>query len=308
MADTAYEDGLTPEEEEELRKLDGANPVPPADEQPGAPADQPADPAAAPKPAEAAPAPTDDEEFQAWLKQHEGKTPEEISHLAFQQSKRASREAYEKRRAGESLSAFQERLKSTLERTQARRAALEDQRRDFNEKLERDPDAASKLVFEKNLDNEAAEIEREEDDARMDAAIAMARSVGQAHGFDFDAVAPEVFNFGMEMGFSKGEMAAIRDGREILTLLCARNFANLYKQGIVDMQGNLLQMPGAVAATDPRLAPAADPVSTLGSLPLRAPGGAKSIEDQMAALNGLSDEELAKIPEDEINRLLKAAG
>jgi hypothetical protein len=247
MADGAYDEDLTPEEEAQLQQEEGAATAAPAP----APAEEAKEPAtpAPPPPPPPAPAPTDEEEYQAFLKKHEGKTPEEIARLAYQQTKRASRGEFEARRAGETLDSFQKRLASALEDGQARRAALAERSRAFKEQLERDPDAAVKLAFDSNLEREAADIERDEDNARIDAAISLASQAIP----DFREVFPDIQAFGQEMGYSKEELGAIRDGRDIITLYCARGFANLFKAGIVDLKGNLLQTPEPVASTDPRL-------------------------------------------------------
>jgi hypothetical protein len=210
MADSPYDDPLTPEEEEKLKEFDTAAGAPPTEAEAGAP--PVAEPAAAePAAAAPAPAPSEDEEYQAWLKANEGKTPEEISRLAFQQSKRASREAFQARRTGETMAQFQTRLTGALERAEARRANLADRTRGFQEKLEKDPDGATKEVFQSLADREAAEIDREEDDARMDSALAFARQAVP----DFDRLAPQIMQFGEGMGYSKAELAGIRDGRDL---------------------------------------------------------------------------------------------
>jgi hypothetical protein len=54
----------------------------------------------------------------------------------------------------------------------------------------------------------------------MDAAIALARQ-----GIpDFDRVYPEIMTFGEGMGYSKEELAGIRDGRDLLMLEIGRRF------------------------------------------------------------------------------------
>jgi hypothetical protein len=288
MADEVFDD-LTPEEEELLKKESGEAAPPAGDEKPAdpAPADNAPTPAPPPPPA---PTPTEDEEFQAWLKQHEGKDPTDIAKLAFQQSKRANRGEFQARRAGETLTAFQSRLAGALERAEARRAALGEDSKRFKDLLENDPDAATRLAFERSQAQEAASIDAEEDGARMDAAIAMARQ-----GIpDFEQVYPEIMNFGEGMGYSKEELGGIRDGRDILMLEIGRRYKRLFDAGIIDVHGNLLAPPATVEATDPRLTPGATPITTLSSGPARTAAGAKTPQQQAEDLLKMSDEELER--------------
>lgn len=307
MADTPYDDDLSPEEENKLKELDVAAGAPPTEAEAGtAPVAEPAaaEPAAAAAAAAAAPAPTEEDEYQAWLKANEGKTPEEIARLAFQQGKRANREAFQARRTGETIQQFQTRLSGAIERAEARRANLADRSRNFQQKLETDPDGATKEVFQSLAEREAAEIDREEDEARMDSALAFARQAIP----DFDRIAPQIMQFAEGMGYSKAELAGIRDGRDLAMLEIGRRFQGLVNAGICDIMGRPLSAPPAVASTDPRLQPGADPVSTLSSAAARPPGGGKSAQQQAEDLLRLSDEDFDKLDPKQLEELQRALG
>src|SRR4051794_5477609 len=113
MPKSPFDEEFTPEEEAALQDTT----VPPAEEDgegsveeavaaAAQPAPRPAPAAAEPKPGEPAaaePAPAaavqptpeevEEQDLAAFLEKHQGKSPEEVLKLAFQQSKRASREA-----------------------------------------------------------------------------------------------------------------------------------------------------------------------------------------------------------------------
>lgn len=302
--DNAYSDDLTPEEEAKLAAGSiGGDLQPDAAAAAAEPGDgQP--PAGDPPTAAAAAAPSEDEEYQAWLDQHQGKSPEEIQRLAFNQSKRASKEAFQARRTGETLQAFQDRLAQAQERQQQRRSGLTEEQRRLTELLETDPDAATKELIARVLGREEDAIETEADEAQQDAAIALAATAIP----NFERRAPEIHRFGThDLGYSPAEMGEIRDGRHFVTLYLATVAGNLMKSGVLDLNGNFMQPPSAVSATDPRLQPPAAAVRTLGGSGARAAGGASTVDDQIKALNAMSDEELDKIPAAEIERLLRAA-
>ena len=302
------------------------NTVPPADEQEGAPqaapaaAPAPAEPAApaAPAPAPApvptdpaAPAPpaasteqTEDERFAAWRAQHEGKSPEELARLAFQQTQRASGAEARARTANQSLQVINDRVAQAKERAAAARQAIADRQKQFDEQLQTDPDAATKALRAERDAADLAAIDAEEHGARVDAAIGLASTAFP----DFEQRAPAVYGFGGEMGYSKEELAGISDGRDLVVLTMAEGMARLMKAGLVDVRTmQLTASPPPVvdpAPTDPRLtAPA--PVATLSSTPARPANGGKAPTTQATDILGMSDADFAKLPPAELDALMR---
>jgi hypothetical protein len=240
MADGAYDEDLTPEEEAQLQQEEGAATAAPAREAPAEEAKEPATPAPPPPPPPA-PAPTDEEEYQAFLKKHEGKTPEEIARLAYQQTKRASRGEFEARRAGETLDSFQKRLASDRSRT-ARPAAPR-----WPSAAVRSRSSSSRTRTERSSSRSTAtsSAKRPRSTATKTMRGWTRRSRWLAGHPRLPTRSRPTSSFGTEMGYSKEELGAIRDGREILTLYCARNFANLFKAGNRRPAGQPAPGPGA---------------------------------------------------------------
>lgn len=311
-------DDLSADEQKQLDTfMTTDNTAPPADEQEGAPpaaAPAPAEPAIAAAPAPtapaapaAAPAPadqTEDERFAAWRAQHEGKTPEELARLAFQQTQRASGAEARARTATTSLQQINERVEAARTRAATARQAIADRQKAFNEQLQSDPDAATKALREERDAADLKAIDDEEHSARVDAAIGLASTAFP----DFETRAPAVYGFGGEMGYSKEELAGISDGRDLVVLTMAEGMARLMKAGLVDVRTmQLTAAPPPVVdptPTDPRLTVPA-PVATLSSTPARPASANATPSRQATDLLNMSDADFAKLPPAELDALLR---
>lgn len=299
--------------EDELRQLAEAERTapPPAAEDDGVPLDQDEDgaqkvedkpPAQEGKlPPAAAPSP-EDEARRAFLEKHKDKTPEELAELLYNQSKRASAEGFKARKSAEVVGAVAERLK-------ARKEEIESRRNEFKQKVEKDPDAALLAAKNEQFDRELAEAEEaaaiEVHNAKIDDALSFAAKVIP----DFHETIRPTLEFGLAMNYSREELGNITDGRDLATLYLASVTGRLVQAGIIDLRGNLLQSPQAVAETprDPRLK-TPDPVSTLSSSPARSNGAGKTLEQQLADISRMSDEDFAKLDETTLENLLRQAG
>jgi hypothetical protein len=270
--------------------------APPA---PAAPA--PADPNAVVAPVAAQ---TDDQRFAAFLEQHKGKTPDQILQLAYQQTSRANQAGFQARQTKEQLDGLHQRATAAIERVAKGRAAIEAERQSFGQQLQDDPDAATRAVHDRLMTAEEQALAREEMQARRDVAVSMASTA--IPGFDIAATQA----FGAEMNYTPEELEGVTDPRDIVTLHFASLTGRLVKAGVMDVNGNILQMPGAVAATDVRLtAPA--PVTTLSSVPARGNSGGQTLEQQLADITNMTDaqmEELERTNPGLIDSLLKKAG
>lgn len=247
---------------------------------------------------------TEDQRIAAFLEKHKGKSPEELARLAYQQNQRASKAEFDSRKVSDTL-------KGTLDRIQtARNAAIasaEAKRAAFKEKLEKDPDAALLEARTAQLsDEERAEMERFEQaefTARAEAAVAFASAVIP----NYEARAPQIRSFGMELGFREDELAQVVDGRQIVTLHLADIAGNLIKAGVIDASGRFLQLPKPVEEIPAGGGGQQQGRSGFGRQPARGAGTQKSLNEQLQDINNLSDAELDKLDPAVLEALLRAA-
>jgi hypothetical protein len=328
MANTAYEEPT----EDELKVMEegmASAPVPPTeddDSKPITPAQveaeaaanaAPAAPAAGAAGADGAPVegaapakePTEDEKFAAFLKQHEGKSPEELAKLAFQQQNRAAQAGFTARQAREQAEASGKRIAEALAAVTERRKAIAGKRTEFDQRLQEDPDAATRDVHERLLTKEEQEAAQEEFQLRQQHMVSVAATVIP----DFQTEAPRIAAFGAELNYTPEELGAITDPRDMVTLWMASHAGRLMRAGIMDFNGNLQmdKLPAAVAATDPRLAPTTPVIQTNGQTPGRSADGARSIEDQLAEIAKMTDKEMEQFERAHpgvLENLLRQAG
>lgn len=297
--------------DEELKLLDEGmsdDTIPPEDDSDGAPADvaqgDPAAPAPAATPeAQAAPSElhaNDDGAMSEFLSKHQGKTPEELLRIAFQQSQRAGKAEVGQRQTQEQIDGFRQRAADVLK---ARKENIAQRREAFRQQLEEDPDAATASVHDMLLTQEEREAEHIEHTARIDAAIDLA-SAAIPH---FDKRYRDIMQFGEELNYSPQEIAAIDDGRSIVTLYLASLAGNLIKAGIMDAGGNFRSMPMPSAETDPRLQMPANLITSLST-----PGGAATPAGdeatQLANMLQMSDDDFGKLSDEELDLILRRAG
>lgn len=310
MADNPYDDPLSPEEEKLLDDHIKNGPEPVSEDDGGPSVDQVAaeagvdtkgnkEPAPVVTP-EPAPAVVDaDADRAAFLEKHKDKTPEQLADLAWQQQKRANREAYDHRQA-------QERVQGRITAIQQRRNQLGQERERFQQRLAEDPDAATRELHERLLTQDEQELEIAEHNTRIDAGIELARQAIP----DFDQVAPEIFSFANEMGYTNEELAELTDGRALSTLYLARVAGNLMKANVINLRGQLLQGPSPVAetVTDPRLANTAPQLRTHSSAAGRTSAG-RTLEQQLEDLLNMNEADFERASNDpNFQNLLRAAG
>ena len=248
-----------------------------------------------------APEQTEEQELAAFLEKHKGKSPEELARLAFQQQKRANREAATNRTTREAVNQLAERARQAAERRQQVGTDIEAKKAAFREKLASDPDAAVAELFDGIADGQLQQADAAVVQARQDAAIAFA----DEHIPDFGKRWPEMHGLAKEIGFTDAELDQIDDGRPLVMLSLAAMTARLMKAGVMDRFGNIVNA-AAVTTTpvDPRLA-APDPQGTLGN-----GRGAKtnpSTADQLNELLAMSEEEFAKVDPKVIEDLMRKA-
>jgi hypothetical protein len=315
-----FDDELSPEEE---ALLNDPNAVPPSEEdgetvetavaeagQTETPAvEQPKTeeaPAATETPAAATPTPSDEEAenaaFAEFLERNKDKSPEELARLAFQQQKRANREAAENRTTRDRVNQVAERARTIAAQRDQARASLPELQQQFREKLAADPDAAVAELFDKLQNEKVAKLDEAARSARLDEAVVFA----DQHIPEFNKQWPEMHGLAKEFGFTDQELDAIDDGRTLVMLSLANHAARLIKGGLMDSRGNLTA--GAMPTTtpvDPRLA-APNPQPTLGN----GRGGAKtnpSVAEQLQAMLDMPEEEFAKLDPKVVEDLMRKA-
>jgi hypothetical protein len=262
-------------------------------------------PAAEPAPAAAQPTPEEVEEqdLAAFLEKHKGKSPDEVLKLAFQQSKRASREAATNRQVRNQVSAIAERARAASERRAKLEGMAPDVKAAFREKLAADPDAATAELFDQLIDQRVQEADTEAQTARIEEAIHFA----DAHIPEFGKNWAGMKDLATEVGYTDDELNAIDDGRPLIVLYLASLTGRLMKSGIMDRFGNIVNVPQMeTQPLDPRLS-GPDPQKTLGGAGARGARGAQSVEQQLQEISQMSDEEFAKLDDATLNALLKAA-
>lgn len=322
--DAAYDDEPSEEELKLLEEHSRSGEVPEPDDSSQAPLpDENEDvdegePKPKPKPAEEqepvpdkdGKLPGDEEEADAgktrlsdFLAKHQGKTPEQLVELAFQQSQRANRAEFDHRKTTENLSGVLTRIQAARD---ARVDAVAKQREEFAKKVADDPDAALLEARESQItrenDAELARLDAAEFDARAGAAIEMAAGVIP----NFAEKAPQIRQFGLEMGFTPQEVGAIVDGRQIVTLYLARMAGNLIRAGVMDTSGKFVGLPEPVVEGEQEQEQGGQRRGTgFGKLPARGAQGAKTLDARLAEINAMSDDDFDKLDPRELDKLLK---
>ena len=307
---TAYDDEFSEEELKLLNEGMSDDTLPPPDESEGvppepeaapAPAVDPAAPAAAPAAVDPAaePAQENDNGMSEFLAKHAGKTPEELLKIAFQQSQRAGKAEVVQRQTQEQIDSIRVRAQEVL---QQRRQAIADKREQFKARLEEDPDAATLELHEEILRREEQAAEGDEHLARIDTAIELASAAIP----DFRIRYQDIAAFAQELNYSTEEIAAIDDGRNIVTLYLASIAGKLIKSGVMDAAGNFRSMPAPTAETDPRLKIPANAMTSL-STPGNPATPAGDNNQVMANLLQLSDADFDKMTDEELELMLRRA-
>ncbi len=286
--------------DDELKLLELEPDAPPPAESDAEPAAEPA-PADSAAPADPAAAEAPDPEFAEFLRSHEGKSPEELAKIAFQQQKRAAAAGFEARKREQVISEVVAKAQQTLEQ---RKAAIAERRKAFEDQLQNDPDAATRALAQERFDAEERQAIEEAEIAEREARIDSAFELASRAIPDLPKVYPEMYSFGQEMQFSDDELRGIEDGREMVMLYLGMTAAKLMKAGVIDIRGNMIAAPAAAAPSDPRLTAPPAP-KTLSTAPARPVSATSTIEQQLAALLG-DDDALSKMSDDDLARLTGA--
>ena len=262
----------------------------------------PAAPAVAPEAPADAPA---GETLAQFIARHADKPPEELAALVENRGKRLSREQFQRRQSGRTP----EQMQAARNALQQRRQSITGTKDTLAKTIEEDPDAATRLLAERAVDADLAEVERaeraldaEEHAARLDNAIDFAAKYVP----DFGQVFPQMREFGSALGYTPEELDGISDGRDLVVLNLARIAGNLIQSKVIDVRGNMLPRANPVdpAPKDPRLTAPAPPSTHSG--PSNAAAPQLTIEQQISGALSMSDADFAKLSDAELARLMGA--
>lgn len=317
-------------EEAELRKLMESGEVPPEDNQEGASTEDGAAPDPEPEQGDDddAPEPQDKEaaasdksqdanadagdeqdnagDWEAFLAKHKGKSPEELAKLAFQQQKRANREAYDGRQSHERLQSLLDRIQQTRD---ARLQEVQQKRTDFDKRINEDPDAALREAHSERLAEQERQIAEQADREAFQARAAQAIDIASRAIPNFHEEAPKIADWAQnEMGFTAEEVAGIADARMIGTLYLARMAGNLMKAGIINPDGTMGQLPQSVKSNSNGTEGNAQRRSSFGKQPARGSQPSKSFEDQLEDVANMSEADFAKLDDAQLEALLSQEG
>ena len=322
------DDELTPEQIEQMRKETDLPPADdPKDDAPPAPrADElEDDEAPAPKAAPTAQAPnksdtdTDEEadgDFKSFADKHKDKSPQELLRLLHQQNNARVEERTARRDAQQRLEALTERIVRTRE---AARAKAEEERKRFDEELRADPDAATKKLHDRLINEEQEAAER----AAWQEFISEQKRLTAEHipDWNVDTQRDLLRTAVEEFGYAPEEVARASDYRDIVTLDMATRFVRLMKSGVIDRRGNVIGAPMPTGGPAPtRADQSRQTLASAARVAQQAPrtlsdargtspvNSAKTLARQAEDLLALSDDEFAKLDPRELNNLLKELG
>jgi hypothetical protein len=122
---------------------------------------------------------------------------------------------------------------------------------------------------------------------------------------EFEKRAPQINAFGRELGYSPEELGSVVDGRQIVTLHLASIAGNMIKAGLIDPSGKFMKLPQPVA--DPKPGAEQPQRAAFSRQPARKPGQQLSLEQQLEAINNMSDADLEKLDPAVLEGLLRAA-
>lgn len=265
------------------------------------------------------PEPDPEADFAAWSAKHQGKSPEDLLRMAWQQNKARAEARRGERDARAGASTTQERLDALTTRIREARDAkqreLTERHAKFQEDLKADPDAVAIRQHEESLTREA----RDHQAQLWGAFVEEQRTLTREAIPDFDDVQAEIVRYAVEeRGYTPQEVMAASDHRDILTLDKARRFDALVKSGVIDGRGTFRSAPtpGQPSASPAERArqiistkpPANAPRSLSDARGVRSKTGPRALHDKAGELLAMSDADFAKLDPKDLDTLLRELG
>jgi hypothetical protein len=195
------------------------------------------------KPAEDAEKSEQDEEGAAadplaeFMAKHKGKTPEELLKLAFNQDKARRERDAEAKSAKQAKEQAAQRLaqiaKAMADEQQARERQRLAEKKQFEEELKSDPDAATKRLMERQHARERQEEQQRQWDGFVQTQTQLfAERIHNEIGKSLEEIGPDLMRYAVEEGgYTPQEVAAAADHRDLLTLDRARRFSAAVRAG-----------------------------------------------------------------------------
>jgi hypothetical protein len=195
-----------------------------------------------------------------FMAKHKGKSPEELLKLAFNQDKarrerdlEAKQAKAAKEQAAQRLAQIAEAMRRDQEQRERARLA---EKKQFEEELKSDPDAATRKLMERQHARERQEEQQRQWDAFVQTQTQLfAERVHAEMGKTLEEVGPDLMRYAVEEGgYTPQEVAAAADHRDLVTLSRAMRFAAAVKAGYLlpNGQPNPKAFAGAAAAPQQR--------------------------------------------------------
>lgn len=254
----------------------------------------------------------DDPDYKEFLQKHGDKSPEELAKIAFQQQKRAAKSAFDARESAQRIASIRDAAAKTLADREAERAR---KKAELDELMQTDPDEALRRMRAEQLEGERSADVQEAQQTVIRAQQEEAVRAAAAAIPEFEKVGPQIAQFAQQhLGYSQEELAGITDARDLISLHFARLAGSMYMAGYIDIQGRFQNMPqngngNAGGQQVPQAAQKDKPaeVRTLSSAKGGAPGGGLTADQEISRLAKMSDEDFAKLSDEEVNKILAAA-
>jgi hypothetical protein len=172
-----------------------------------------------------------------FMAKHKGKSPEELLKLAFNQDKARRERDAEAKSAKQAKEQAAQRLaqiaKAMADEQQARERQRLAEKRQFEEELKSDPDAATKRLMERQHARERQEEQQRQWDGFVQTQTQLfAERIHNEIGKSLEEIGPDLMRYAVEEGgYTPQEVAAAADHRDLLTLDRARRFSAAVKAG-----------------------------------------------------------------------------
>jgi hypothetical protein len=248
-------------------------------------------------------APTQEEAYNAFLAKHKDKPQEELIRLAYQQNQARAQARGKLKDANAERAAqqrtFDELAESLRARREERAAQLEEQRAAFEDQLIEDPDAAARVLHNRQLE----EQERRQQEWEMAQLRDQQTQLAQQAIPNFEEAAPRIIDYAVQRhGFHPQEIQNIADHRHLVILDKARLYDEMMANG-----GHNPQLRTENERTLQRAASAKPTARNIGGA-RGSNSSSKSLVARAQEIADMSDEDFDNLSDADFARTMKAIG
>ena len=258
--------------------------------------------------------------FEAFMAKNKDKSPEELAQLAYNATASRTEARETAKQANDRLQSVANSIKTAREARQ-----LENQKRidEYNELLETDPDAATRMLHQQKVEDEETAASNEENKQYRAEQMATASKYIP----DFDVVAPKMWEFGVKtLGYTPQELHNVSDHRDLVMLDCANRFFEAVSSGVLDRTGKYLGPPQGQPQNNQGQQPAQQQIETqpaqdaqiarvanaqskssnsLGNQRNQQNAG-RSLKAQANDIINMDDDDFDKISDSDLNKILQS--